>query len=1428
MSDLWARLDLGVITVQSQYNLSTGTFSSIDDQANSLFMINGQNYRITISTSAAASFVTGQIPQTPGINTSYLQPISQQLNNGGLQIFSPFYLPSSISSTATAEPTSYSLGSNQHVPPNLGHENAPNEVGEEALSVNNTLADLYLDLLVVDGVSQTITVPTGVPAAQYISDFNAPLVPLPESEPYSNSLLSNYTINYPSYVWVDLGTAPATTALFTVGADTVDFTNLTSGQQSAVTAGADLYNALGGGDTITLPNANPSDASVTLAGTTTSFDLTKTFVLGDKPGDITSVTGGDGSYKIALGAGSDTVTINGNGNSNITAGSGSDAITINGAGTSSVTAGSGPETLSISGGGTLLVNGNLSGGSASIGANSTLELNGTDSGNIAFDGVGATVKVDGLLMPTGTISGIEGNKIDLGLISLSSLNGESASWSGNQLTISTAGGSESFMLSANQSTDLAFFTDANGNAEFTTANFGVDGTKEAGVVLDATKALLESVREIKSFQPAALTGEEFNTVFAPFFTALSVGTEANTIYQQWQTAVDSPDATPEDIANAWHEAVSEALQVGVKQGLKAVVADVAVKLSAEALVDIGLAGVAGFAAEGAIGGYLSALAIGASVVSAPVVIGVGAALVAGVVLDAYYDAQLRPVVNNWIEKTILPSLDQTLGIAADGYLSGTTIFGDTNGNGVADPGEPSAITNNSGEFVMGSTSGLLFALGGTDTSTGLPFKGQLSAPAGSTDITPLTTLLADLASDPAAQKNLLSTLALSSTLNLTTFDPIAAAQGGSANGAAVEVAGAKVYDTVEMIASALAGAGGTFTPSLQAAFSALASALDNAGINLGDKTALSALITQVAHTESVSLGNSVADSVASVIAAGNAALDHVLQTDQPGAQLLSDAAGVELVMQGAASTAISNAAGNAARLQAIANLFTGTNLSELIAQGQTETQNPGQDLGPIAFNGSATTDQNTILKGEASAFDLAGNNITYALDGSTPAGLTFDSDGTFSFDPRGTYEYLALGQSTTLSFKFTASDGHGTGSTSTETITINGLNDPPVIDGAHTTATGAITELPKTTGSSVIDSVHGVIAFSDPDLTDQPTATIDSKDETIAYQDASGHTYALTPAQITAFENALQITPEAGNTNTGKIDWSFSMADKAFDFLGVGESLVVTASIVIDDHNGGTVTQGVVVTVDGSNDNPIAVPDSNGVAKGKIISETAAKGVLANDSDPDIHDQLTVEAVNGRTSAVGHSVEGKYGSLTLNDDGSYTYVVDRDAHSCGDDGVAQDVFKYTVSDDHGGLSTSTLSIVVFDRGTSYLAGTDTTLSAGKGPFVLDGSAGGDTLKAGSGDDVLIGGNGDTLTGGHGQDTFLFRPDFGTNTIANFNVHRDTLQFDDSIFSSVHDILAHTVDTSAGAVVSDGHGDTVTLLGVTSAQLHMHQHDFHLV
>ena len=49
-------------------------------------------------------------------------------------------------------------------------------------------------------------------------------------------------------------------------------------------------------------------------------------------------------------------------------------------------------------------------------------------------------------------------------------------------------------------------------------------------------------------------------------------------------------------------------------------------------------------------------------------------------------------------------------------------------------------------------------------------------------------------------------------------------------------------------------------------------------------------------------------------------------------------------------------------------------------------------------------------------------------------------------------------------------------------------------------------------------------------------------------------------------------------------------------------------------------------------------------------------GVLSNDSDADTGSSLTVSAITGGTVGQG-STDGTYGTLTLNSDGSYSYML---------------------------------------------------------------------------------------------------------------------------------------------------------------------------
>jgi len=117
-------------------------------------------------------------------------------------------------------------------------------------------------------------------------------------------------------------------------------------------------------------------------------------------------------------------------------------------------------------------------------------------------------------------------------------------------------------------------------------------------------------------------------------------------------------------------------------------------------------------------------------------------------------------------------------IVIDGYISGATVFADANGNGVLDPGEWSAITDEAGNYTLptDAPSGKIIASGGTDILTGQPFQGVLTAPAGSTVVNPITTLVQSLVESGSTVEEASSTiqkgLGLSDDINPLSYDPL--------------------------------------------------------------------------------------------------------------------------------------------------------------------------------------------------------------------------------------------------------------------------------------------------------------------------------------------------------------------------------------------------------------------------------------------------------------------------------------------------------------------------------------------------------------------------------------------------------------------------------------------------------------------------------
>lgn len=122
-------------------------------------------------------------------------------------------------------------------------------------------------------------------------------------------------------------------------------------------------------------------------------------------------------------------------------------------------------------------------------------------------------------------------------------------------------------------------------------------------------------------------------------------------------------------------------------------------------------------------------------------------------------------------------------MAVDGYLSGSTVFYDADGDGVQDEGEVSATTGADGSFkllgVTQTANGRLIVEDGKDILTGKMLDSQLVSNSNLVTgvvVSPLTSLLASGIS-PADLKAVLD---LPASVDLASFDPVAALNSGNA------------------------------------------------------------------------------------------------------------------------------------------------------------------------------------------------------------------------------------------------------------------------------------------------------------------------------------------------------------------------------------------------------------------------------------------------------------------------------------------------------------------------------------------------------------------------------------------------------------------------------------------------------------------------
>ena len=139
----------------------------------------------------------------------------------------------------------------------------------------------------------------------------------------------------------------------------------------------------------------------------------------------------------------------------------------------------------------------------------------------------------------------------------------------------------------------------------------------------------------------------------------------------------------------------------------------------------------------------------------------------------------------------------------------------------------------------------------------------------------------------------------------------------------------------------------------------------------------------------------------------------------------------------------------------------------------------------------------------------------------------------------------------------------------------------------------------------------------------------------------------------------------------------------------------------VNDGRGSFIEATITIVITGVNDAPVASADVNNITEDSAVAATG--NVLPNDTDVDHNATKTVSGVAAGTSgsapvgSVATGVIGTYGTLTLNADGSYSYVLDNSkpaVQALAAGATAIDTFTYAITDDQGAIAFTTLSITI--------------------------------------------------------------------------------------------------------------------------------------
>ncbi|SAI71920.1 hemolysin [Bordetella ansorpii] len=225
--------------------------------------------------------------------------------------------------------------------------------------------------------------------------------------------------------------------------------------------------------------------------------------------------------------------------------------------------------------------------------------------------------------------------------------------------------------------------------------------------------------------------------------------------------------------------------------------------------------------------------------------------------------------------------------------------------------------------------------------------------------------------------------------------------------------------------------------------------------------------------------------------------------------------------------------------------------------------------------------------------------------------------GTFSLDASGNWTYAlnsgdaavrALGANESLTETFTVKAADG--STHDITVTIQGTNDAPKLSGD---VTGSVTEDGTKTAT-------GQLTATDVDTTDT-------------------HTYAVA-GNASGTYGAFSV-----DANTGK--WTYTLDNNAAQVLKAGQSVTETYTVQVSDGHGGTDTQTISVTINGTDDTAVITAHTSGSDTGAVKED----GTQTTSGKLDVADPDAGQAVFQTQTGT----QGAHGTFAIDANGNWTY-----------------------------------------------------------------------------------------------------------------------------------------------------------------------------